>query len=224
MKTNITSVAKELLDDLSGTFESLGFRLNKSKKRCTRVIGDTTQEIQFIFDNSMEGVLLTVMLYVTNESIESVFKKATDGSSLWHLGIDILDAKRYFDEGLDTSHNDEVRFVIPDFDKAVIAGKLLKEYLEKYAFRYFAESDSVEKIDNLLNKKPTEMIVHHDLYPSRATIGLIAAYMSENPKYEELVAIYEKETQDASTSFRERFKRVVATLSNDKGFELKNSR
>lgn len=214
-RMKIAQVAKELLDDLADTLRALGFRVDKSKRRCTKLVGNTTQEIQFLFDNSTQGVLLTVMLYVVNESIETIYGQATGTSTNWHIGIDLLDAKDYLEEGLEASRSDKIRFVMPDLDKVALAGQLLKEYIEEYAVRYFAKCDSVQKIDKLLNKHPTEIIVHHYLYPSRAAVGLIAAYLSGNPRYIELSSIYERETRDADPDFRERFEKVATFLNRE---------
>lgn len=215
----ISDVYNGLLPLVKDGLISHGFKLKKQERTFFRSNNGINQKIVFLFDKSYDSVVIDIMLYVKSDQITSFFEKngRFDSAILnFHLGINLLDTKCFFDRGSnDYNHcNQELRIVISDEVDIQEAGVLLNNYFDKYMYKYFSIADSVEGIDKLLNGNPKELSIHHYLYPTRAIVGLIAAKLSDNPDLKTLEGIYDAETLEAEEGYRECFT-LVRNLLND---------
>ena len=92
-----------------------------------------------------------------------------------------------------------------------IAWTLMRAW--EYALSYYARYSSLEKIDYLLNKNPSELSIHCWLYPVRASLVLIAAKLTDNTRYSVLENIYTEELEEAAELYKSSFIQIKSYLS-----------
>ena len=56
------------------------------------------------------------------------------------------------------------------------------------------------------------MSIHNYIYPLRANIGIIAAKLNNNPNFNDLIKIYEKELDEAEENYKNEFFKLISIL------------
>lgn len=87
--------------------------------------------------------------------------------------------------------------------------EVIPHYLKETILPYFEQNSSIESVDKLLNKYPREISIHNSLYPLRANLAIIAARLNNNPKYNDLLNIYQEELEEADITYKEDFEKLI---------------
>jgi len=128
--------------------------------------------------------------------IEKYYKEITINKELkteWNfitLGNSIANLQANPD-GINKKRNESLDlFLFDESQIRPVAEELLKQF-KKVALPYFISNNTVNKVDELLNKNPNEYCVHiyNDLY--RFIKGAIAAKLNNNPGFEQILVTYE---------------------------------
>jgi hypothetical protein len=87
---------------------------------------------------------------------------------------------------------------------------------------FFEKYNSVHAIDKLLNTNPKEKVIYLDNLGWRINIGLIAAKLNNNPKYNELRDYYKSEVESKFQGYfmYDKCMKVINFLDNYTSEEL----
>lgn len=117
-----------------------------------------------------------------NKELKSEWDFVTLGNSIANLLANPDGINRERNQSLDL-------FIFDANDIEGVVTELLK-YFKKVALPYFLTNNTVERVDQILNKHPKEYCVHlyNDLF--RFIKGIVAAKLSNNPRLDHLVTTY----------------------------------
>lgn len=210
----VSEVSQKLFEGILPFFESHQFRLNKNNREFKRKNRDITQIVDFYFNKNHKGLSLEPKIRIKVKLVEDVYRQATIVKSrpFLTLGNHLFEILRYIDKGEETGKKNIYDWSIEkeeDINKLI---EVIPEYLEETILPYFKENSSLSRVDYLLNKYPRELSIHNYLYPLRANLAIIAAKLNNNPRYEELIQIYEEELQEAAEDYKEEFYRLKKIL------------
>jgi hypothetical protein len=110
-----------------------------------------------------------------------------------------------------------MKYVIENENDLETLGKVIPIRFKQYILPYFDENSSVERADKLLNEDARNLSPHNWVYPYKAMMGMIAAKLTKNPKYDELVSIYREELAEANPVNKEEFEKLTALLEKMEG-------
>ncbi len=215
MSLKVVDVSKILLESLIPFMEKHGFRLNKRNKEFNREIGDTKQILDLFFYKKADHITIKPEVRIKVKSIDTVYRSITDMENrpYYTLGNHLFEIVRYMDTGNETERGELSNWLVEDEGDVWQLVEVIPKYFEESILPYFEENSSLARVDELLNKSPRDMSIHNWLYPLRANVALIAAKLNDNPKYDELVTIYDEETQEAEESYREEFIKLKEVLA-----------
>src|SRR5882757_5500371 len=114
----------------------------------------------------------------------------------------------YVDSKDKTVTSSSKRYLIENEADIEILKNVIPIRFEEYVLPYFNLNSSVSRVDELLNRNQRELIIHQWLYPHRAIMGVIAAKLTNNPKFDELVTIYDEELKEAAPNYKQEFRNL----------------
>jgi hypothetical protein len=120
----------------------------------------------------------------------------------------------YADNGNELTRADRKRYIVEkEEDAETVVDQALKD-IRGYLLPYVKEnSASIERIDQLLNHNPGKRTVHNFTYPGKAMMGLIAAKLTHNPNYDQLVSIYDVKLVEAEEGTKREYEKLKELLS-----------
>ena len=202
------------MNGIETDFENHGFKLNRNKREFKRVVGDAVQRFRLLFYK--EGGQLSVKPEVGIEirPIEDIYKKVSSikGRPYHTIGNHLFEILRYLDLGEETGKGTVQDWAILNKESIDKLIQVIPKYLEETIIPYFDENSSLSRVDEILNKYPRELSIHNYIYPLRANIAVIAAKLNKNPKYEELLSIYEGELEEAEETYKTEFYKIKEYL------------
>lgn len=212
----LSEAANYLLESLSPFMKKHGFKLNKRSREFIREMDDTKYIFDLFFYKKEDYISVKPEIRIKVEAIEQLYRTITIQENRPHytLGNHLFEIVRYMDTGNETERGEISNWLIEDKEDLDKLTKIIPEYFEESILLYFNKNGSVARVDELLNKSPREMTIHNWLYPLRANIAIIAAKLNSNPKFNELLAIYDKETLEAEESYRKEFEKLREVLSS----------
>lgn len=209
-------VAKEILAGLEPHFKEHGFTLDKNKRLFKRNVPECVQIFDMFFYKEPNHITIKPEIRIKVKPIENIYEEAStiEGRPYLTLGNNLFDIVRYIDEHEESGEREKA---VPDWlvesqrniDKLI---EVIPQYLIETMLPYFDENSSVTRVDELLNKFPRELSIHNRLFPLRANIAIIAAKLNKNPRYEDLLQIYEEELQEAEETYKEEFYKLKKIL------------
>lgn len=210
----VSEVSKLLLESLVPVMERHGFKLNKRDKEFTRKIGESSQIFDLFFYKKTGHISIKPEVRIKIESIDKVYKSITtiENRPYCALGNHLFEIVRYLETGNETDRGELSNWLVEDEEDVQKLIEVIPEYLEESILPYFEENSSLDRVDILLNKSPRDMSVHNWLYPLRANVGIIAAKLNNNPKYGELLTVYDEETLEAEETYRAEFLKLKEVL------------
>jgi|SRR5579859_7018822 len=116
---------------------------------------------------------------------------------------------------LDQSQGPEIKdlkYVVRNIQDLETLIKVIPIRFKQYLLPYLDANSTIERADALLNEDPRNLSPHNWVYPYKATMGLIAARLVKNPRYYELVRIYEEELAEANPINKEEFQKLKELL------------
>jgi len=190
-------IAFELRDKLSKD----GFIYNKTKNEFKCQKGDYTYIFNLLQTSWSDHHSVDVRLAISQKQIETILEniigKLRYKYTFWR------DIARIYKspDGRQIVNGNLAILLIQDAD--IEAGvDTLEGYYENIAKPYFERYNSLEAIDDILNNPPFQHSPAHvgGNFDDRCMKGLIAARLVGNPKYDELVAIYNEEIKGTMNS------------------------
>lgn len=107
---------------------------------------------------------------------------------------------------------DTKKYLIERREDVKIVTDQISNDIKKYLLPYFDQHSSIEQIDKILNSNLKNLIVHNFAYPHRAMMGLIAAKLTKNPNYDQIVAVYDEELIPASEDAKKEYESLKILL------------
>ena len=216
MKMNIKDVSDELLSRIHDSFKEFDFVLNKSQSEFKRNVNDCTQIVDLFFYKRGNIITIQPEIRIKEHHIEKVYKTISEikGRPYLTLGNHLFEIVKYIDDGkeIDESEEETRDWLIEDDNDINKLVEIIPKYLKETILPYFDQNSSVPRVDELLNKYPRQISIHNVVYPLRANIAIIAAKLNQNPKFDELVEIYDEELLDAEETYRKEFVRLKSEL------------
>ncbi len=214
----VKETANRLLEEISPFFEKWEFKLNKQQREFKRAVGECTQIIAFFFYKKGNYITIKPEIRIQVKSIVNIYKANTSikGRPYCCLGNHLFEILRYIDEGVEHGFRKKAvaDWLVRDEGSINKLIEVIPTYLEETILPYYDQNSSLSRVDEVLNKKPREMSIHNYLYPLRANVAIIAAKLNGNPKYEELIGIYEEELEEAEDTYKGEFYRLKKYLRN----------
>lgn len=214
----VSEVSNKLFDLINPVFEERGFSLNRQKKQFTRKDNGAIQLFDLFFYKKSDHITIKPEIRIKMDEIEKIYRSITSIESRPYrtLGNHLFEIVRYIDDGveIDDGEGSLYDWLVEDEESVQKLAQVIPEYFKETILLYFEENSSVARVDELLNKFPREVSIHNPMYPLQANIAIIAAKLNDNPKYDELVAIYDEETQEAEESYREEFIKLKEVLAS----------
>jgi len=217
MKVN--EIAQQISEGVLDSFQKHGFKYLKSQKEFVRKTEKADQIFRLFYYKENDGTItIKPELIIQVKEIESIYKSITELKSRPYstLGNYFSHIRDYDGDAANYKNTPTKYWLIENERDAEYLIKIIPEYLEEDILPYFNCNSSISRVDELLNEYPEKMCVHNDMYPLRANIAIIAAKLNHNPRYEELVNIYEKELEDAEENYKIEFYRLKELLASEK--------
>lgn len=185
---NYSEVKKELKKEFESFLKPLGYKSKTDPQGCDFGLENniSLNRIGYGVANYVDVFYTGCYLKVCNIPIQKI-----EGEIFQEKGIyDTLSTgiASYFNE---TNY----RFTIKSQDDIIEWGKIVRKFYSEYAVPFFQNYNTVNDIDKLLNENPSEKVIYLDNLPWRIIIGLIAAKLNQNPKYNELRDYYKGEVE-----------------------------
>jgi hypothetical protein len=182
---------------LAAEFESYGFVLNKAQAIFTKRVPNGWQKFQLVFLVRSEGWEINPALLIRNDIVEKIYHKASYFEAKYHkttatVGLPI---EKLINNGYAYDfHNFQLHTesdLNPTFQGLIT---LFKEV----AIPFFQQYDSLEKIDNEINKENGARLF---TWTSHGSIGLVIAKLVGNSRYDQLEKKYRKYYEQIDNGF-----------------------
>ena len=204
-----------LFEDLIGQqLQSKGFEVVKNDMRDKYYRRHTEhgyERIVFIFAHY--GRILTIQPFIALhfDQIVEIYKKNTQYQSRPNkcIGNHLLEIERFVKNGESTervyvNHHWEVR----NKDHITELVNRFGQYFKTVIKPYFDQNSTIAHVDALLNEQPTVPSIHNNLNPLRACIAIIAARLNSNPKFDELLSIYDETIKKGAESYQADYQKI----------------
>lgn len=175
-----------LLDELRLEYASSAFELLRSKNQLRRMISTGFQTIMLSVSEYEDVCMIECFLGVRIEDIEEIVLPYTRTSPIFYedaLTI-IISYGKYLGKPLKKFKARSV----DDLDEIV---HILIQFLWKEGMPFFDEYGNVDKMDLLINSDPHTPSNFFFNQENRCLRGITAAKLTQNPKYYDLVFMYE---------------------------------
>ncbi|WP_332452953.1 hypothetical protein [Chryseobacterium aquaticum] len=215
MKVN--EIAQQISDGVLESFQKHGFKYRKAQKEFIRKTDNADQIFRLYYYKENDGtVTIKPELIIQVKEIEAIYKSIAQikGSPYLTLGNYFSHIRDYDGDDANYKRKPTKYWLIENDEDISHLIKIIPEYLEEDILPYFDSNSSVSRVDELLNKYPEKMCVHNYMYPTRANIAIIAAKLNENPRYEELVNIYEERMVNAEENSKIEFYKLKGLLAS----------
>lgn len=215
----IKDVSVRIFEALKKPLLMHGFIFNKGKKEFKRTTNGAQQIFDLFFHKENDGsIFIEPQIRIKISEIENIYHKVSieGGKSrdeIFTLGNNFIAIMNYIDKGDDNGEKDiNTKYMVENDSDVDVLIKVIPKRFEEYALPYFDSNSTIAEVDKLLNENPRNLSVHNLIYPIRACIGIIAAKLSNNPHFENLVSVYEEELQDANPVNKEEFDQLKRVL------------
>jgi hypothetical protein len=215
----IKEVSNQIAEGVLKNFEKYGFKLRKARNEFVRKTQNAEQIFHLIFYKENDATItIKPEIVIHIDEIESIYTRIAQIKERPYLTLgNYFSQIRDYDGDAANFKNKATRYWLIENEQDVLhLIKIIPKYLEEVILPYFESNSSIERVDQLLNEYPENMSVHNNIYPLRANIAIIAAKLNYNPRYDELVRIYEKELEDAEENYKIEFGKLKELLATEK--------
>jgi len=214
---NIDQARKDLFNEIAESLEQFGFLRRKSGESFLRIVNSGEQDFYFIVNK--RGVELAVQprFSIRINSILDIYHKITVKEKEYFQDSAVLENSLgelmgYVDTNKEEGTGGAFNYLMKDPNDLQILKQVIPLRFQEYVLPYFDKNSSVERVDFLLNRNPTKLVMHQWLNPERIIMGTIAAKLVGNPRYRELVSIYTDEMKDVAERYSVEFERLLSYL------------
>lgn len=213
----VADISKQIISGVAPIFTKYGFNVNFKQREFNREQDGCLQVFDLLFYKKGDIIEIKPEIRIKVKHIEDIYHHISiDHNDIFRtLGNDLFSIVDFYDNGRETGGSSGIKWGIKNEEGVKKLIEVIPEYFKENILRYFEENSSVAKVDELLNKYPREISIHNWLYPLRACLAIIAAKLNDNPKYDELVSVYEEELEEALESYKEDFASLKKFLSQE---------
>jgi len=214
---SIKEVSNQISEGVLTSFQKHGFKYRKTQEEFIRKSNNADQIFRlYYYKENDDTITIKPELIIQVKEIEAIYKSIAQikGSPYLTLGNYFSHIRDYDGDDANYKRKPTKYWLIENDEDINHLIKIIPEYLEEDILPYFESNSSVSRVDELLNKYPEKMSVHNYIYPTRANIAIIAAKLNKNPRYEELVNIYEKRMVNAEENSKIEFYKIINVLKN----------
>ncbi|UGU18150.1 hypothetical protein LS482_09745 [Sinomicrobium kalidii] len=213
----VADISKQIIEGIAPVFIEEGFKVNKRAREFVREYNGCTQIFDLLFYKKGDTIEIEPIIRIKIKHIEDIYHHISiDHNDIFStLGNNLYKVVKHYDDNIDIDFDGKSKMLVEDDKDVKKLIEVIPIYFKREGLRYFNENSSVARADELLNKYPREISIHNWLYPMRACLAIIAAKLNDNPKYNELVKIYEEELEDALDSYKQDFANLKKFLSEE---------
>lgn len=213
----IKEIAQQISEGFSDHFKIYDFKFKKSTNEFFRKTDKVTQIFSMLYTKVDDYITITPELIIHIKDIEDIYKSIAQikGRPYLTLGNNFLTLADYDGDDANYKKKPSRDWLVENDDDIKYLIKIIPSYLEKDILPYFEKNSSIERVDELLNAYPDKMSIHNYGYPLRANIAIIAAKLNNNPRYDDLVSIYETEIEDVEENYKIEFYKLKQLLSSE---------
>jgi hypothetical protein len=212
---------KLLQRGVAGKLNDFGFKAQSdaSSYSFRREVAGATQIFYLLYSKEPGAVKVEPVIAIKVHDIENIYHKVAVKSPEYFdstscLRNNLFKIGNYLTTNSMIDTDEKKSFLIEEENDITILSKVIPERFEEMALPYFNANSSVKRVDELLNSHVRELSVHKGIYPLRASIGIIAAKLNNNPEYQNLVEIYESKLQDAAKDYKQEFMQLKELLKD----------
>lgn len=212
----IQEIAEQISEGVLSSFQKHDFKYRKTQRDFIRKAEQADQIFSLLYTKIDDYITVKPELIIHVHEIESIYKSIAQikGRPYMTLGNNFLTLAEYDGDDANYQKKPSKDWLIESDGDVEYLIKIIPEYLEEDILPYFDSNSSVSRVDELLNKYPEKMCVHNYIYPSRANIAIIAAKLNNNPRYDELVSIYEERIVNAEENTKIEFYKLKELLAS----------
>ena len=210
--------SKELQNEFEDLVEQLltdeDFEIEKNdlgEKYYRRYTESGYESIVFIFAHYGKMLSIKPVIGLHFDEIVEIYRKNTQYQSRPNkcIGNHLLEIERFVKNGESTervfvNHRWEVR----NKDQITELINRFGQYFKTVIRPYFDQNGTIAHVDALLNEQPTVPSIHNNLNPLRACIAIIAARLNSNPKFDELLSIYDETIKKGAESYQADYQKI----------------
>jgi len=216
---NFKKIKSQVIKEIGESIISEGFLYNKSREQFEQGLPGGVGSAQIQHLDYGPQIILLIWWAVRIERMAAIFNTIAEkdeeffeGTHVFSNGLGTL--IDYVDNGNRKTNADNKRYLITNEEEVPNVVAEAVGDIRKYIIPYFAQNNSVERANELLNYNPTEHpSVHNLAYPNRIMMGLIAAKLTHNPEYDRLVSIYNPEMEEVADNAKREYAKLKVLLS-----------
>jgi len=216
---NYIEVKKELKKEFNGFLKPLGYNSKCDAQGCIFSIikGNSQYYVGYSVANYIDEFTTGCFIQIGIIPIQKV---------IWHILENYKLTDNYGNticSGISDYFNElNFNYRIKNIGDVKKWGVIVKNFYEEYVISFFEKFSSVEAIDKLFNDDTTKKIKYIDNLGWQIIIGLVAAKLNNNPKYNELRDYYKSEVESKFQGYfmYDKCMKVINFLDNYTSEEL----
>jgi len=195
-----SEIKKAIAQNFGTRLKSDGYVYNASKNE----FYSRKEEFTFLFNIVQtawsDHYSLSVRLYISNKQVESTYESILGSSHKLTIGNSIERIAKSPD-GREVINGNMAVLLLQDQDIDA-AVETLERYYITIAKPYFEKYNSLTELDKLINNPPFDHCPAHvgGSFTNRCIKGLIVARLVDNPKFDEIVTIYDEVIKETMNS------------------------
>ena len=215
---NFKKVKNRLFKGIQELVITEGFLFNKKDELFEKNVQGGIVYFYFLHTKWPDEINFQLWWGVRIDCIADIYNMVTEKDKAYFHLTEVLSNNLgrlidYVDNGNEFSRADPQKYtILKEEDVDTVISEVLAD-IRKYILPYFEQNVSIEKIDQILNRYPRELIIHNFIYPNKSMMGLIAAKLTKNPRYNQLISIYDEELAEAAEDAKREYEKLKELLS-----------
>lgn len=193
------------------------FKLNKLKSQFILDKEDCRNIFSLVIIKRSGGYVLEPNIYIQIKEVEYIYQLITKlDSANFNDSITIGGTLGNLlgNPSGELVQIESLTFPLFEMSDIEIAINEIVQLFNNFCLKYFEKNSNLNTVNKLLNENPEKRTVHMILNPERCTKGLIAAYLTNSPKYDELVEVYAQKMELVKGSLKEEFLDCIDYISS----------
>jgi hypothetical protein len=215
---NFKKIKAKLIDGIADSVISQGFLFDKKEEIFEKNIPGGIVSFYFLHVDYMDEFIFELWWGVRIDRMADIYNMVTEKDKEYFQHTEVLANSLgrlmdYTDNGNEFTRAERKKYSIRREDDVESVIREALSDIRTYILPYFEKNISIERIDQILNHRPEEQIVHSFVYPHRAMMGLIAAKLTGNTNYNQLVSIYDAELVEAADQMKREYEKLKELLA-----------
>jgi hypothetical protein len=215
---NFKKIKNKIINGIADRVISEGFLFNKKEEIFEKNIPGGIVTFYFLHVDYKDEFIFELWWGVRIDRMADIYNMVTEKKEEYFHATRVLANSLgrlidYTDNGNEFTRADRKKFSIRREDDVEGVIREALSDIQTYILPYFQKNVSMERIDQILNHNPEKQIVHSFVYPYRAMMGLIAAKLTGNTNYNQLVSIYDIELVEAEDQMKREYEKLKELLS-----------